>query len=118
MLTPQQYFDNALFGIRKQGYKRSVSIGRCRYRGAGGCKCGAGHSLPDDLYSSRMEGSTIRTLIRNNPEVKAHFRDVPGPLLTEVQQAHDDALAASAQYFEQQMAEIAAEHGLTYTEPA
>lgn len=76
-LTHQQVFDNALFGVRKDGYRGSFVVVedpdaiadggsgtkvKCRYRFEGRA-CGIGHSIPDELYDPRMEGKAAGSLL-------------------------------------------------------
>lgn len=72
-LTAQQLFDNALLGVRKDGYRGSfqvtvsddpnsgILIVKCRYRFEGRA-CGIGHSIPDALYDPRMEMKSASAL--------------------------------------------------------
>lgn len=59
-MTRQEMFDKAYRGVMSQGGP-SVYSGfnyACRYRGAKGRKCAAGWLIPDEQYSSSMEGIT------------------------------------------------------------
>ena len=118
-LTPQQVFDNALFGIRGQGYKQSKRfIGgseTCAYRGKNDTKCGIGHSLPDDLaeQADSLGESDISTVISEIDEVSDLFVNCDAELLEMLQRAHDNA--TSAERFEREMANIARVYNLHYT---
>lgn len=131
-LTPQQVFDNALFGIRNQGYKRSALSSGCLYRltiEATGevLKCGIGHSIPDEVCTSewlfRYNGAGITGLVTegDNPSLEALFRRVPRMLLGELQNAHDrnDTRTGLSwrDSFEREMQHIAARYGLIYNIP-
>jgi len=146
-LTNQQAFDAALFGIRKQGYTRSVDDRTlvCMYRHPkdSSIRCAAGHIIPDDVYDPLVENSTIRQILGDNlcEELDTHApprnlpitgwlrRQVKGGLnirlLSELQHAHDETLDASdtenrfsrgIDAFEAEMARIAREYNLHYTE--
>jgi hypothetical protein len=121
-INNQQAFDNALFGIRNQGYKQSIASGKtscasCAYRGEDGLKCGVGHSIPDELYKPEMEGKTSSGLILNYMLISELFEKVNEHLLTEIQVCHDhDLLGETSQRFEIRMKQIAKEYGVNYTE--
>ena len=72
-LTKQQLFNNAYFGVVKQGKK---SLGACRsgphcaYRAEDGSKCGIGHSIPDEVYSPAFEGHSITNLLDEGERTK------------------------------------------------
>jgi hypothetical protein len=51
----QEIYDNALNGVLAQGRPSVNENGKCLYRGLGGAKCGIGHSIPDDRYTTTIE---------------------------------------------------------------
>jgi hypothetical protein len=61
-MTPQELFDRVWAGAKAQGFAKSEDatgdIG-CAYRSDGGLRCNAGHLIPDDKYSSEMEGHSV-----------------------------------------------------------
>lgn len=121
-LTPQQVFDNALKGVRAQNYVVSKNARHsCAYRGAGGLRCGIGHSIPDDLYDKAMDApaSHITSIIRHFDSMHNLFKDCSKELLNKLQAAHDDIetspIKSSGRNFERDMKEIAYMHGLNYT---
>ena len=126
-LTPQQVFDNALTGIRAQDYISSrMSSGTCAYRGVDGAKCGIGHSIPDNLYESRMddldEGTTIDCVISQFPAMEQLFSACPLGFLEAVQEAHDSMYSSDnrntrATRFEQSMKQTADLYQLAYVRP-
>ncbi len=56
MPTKQETFDKVVRALRKQGSKAMNSQRQCVYRTTDGCKCAAGHLIPDDRYEPSMEG--------------------------------------------------------------
>ena len=128
-LTPQQVFDAALFGIRKQGYVKSYLVNRgCVYRGAHGLKCGMGHAIPDACYDPLFDSSNRSTSIgallgdsrKQFDVLRRLFEGVPVYVLKDIQAAHDSMLAAypsenDKQGWEQRMKDIAVAYRLTYT---
>jgi hypothetical protein len=123
-INNQQAFDNALFGIRNQGYKQSLtsvktSCASCAYRGEDGLKCGVGHSIPDELYKVEMEGKHFSNLLSEHPEFQTFFENANWQLLSKIQWAHDNYLnfGYGPGDFEEEMKEIANEFNLNYTKP-
>lgn len=128
-LTPQQVFDAALFGIRKQEYVKSYLGGRgCAYRGQHGLKCGIGHAIPDACYNPLFDNinssTSIGALLDNSWKqfdvLRRLFGGVPVCVLKDIQAAHDSMLATypsedDKERWEQRMKDIAVAYGLTYT---
>lgn len=125
-INNQQAFDAALFGIRSQNYAKAMNEhGDCSYRGKNNTKCAIGHSLPDELYSTSIEGGTIRIIMRE-PVFKNFYSEVSVVLLTDMQRVHD-AIGGYTQrknfnndpkdYFEFEMKKIAISWDLQYTKP-
>ena len=54
-MTRQEVFDKVVAHSRTMK-RRSMSQGKCRYRGPGGAKCFIGALIPDDKYSVTFEG--------------------------------------------------------------
>jgi len=143
MPTNQQVFDAALWGIRMQGYKRSLRSRKsynfsggdgthCAYRGDNGLKCGVGHAVPDELYllgdgltmdtvaSIKGAGTetAIGSLLDRFPKIAEYFKGVSSSLLIDLQSAHDSDLANGPDAWEEQMRYLAGEYGLNYIPPA
>jgi hypothetical protein len=74
------------------GQKSENLMGTCLYRGLNGARCAAGVLIPDKMYSSRMEGSTIGILIHshNFPELEILISPLKD-LVIEMQALHDGA---------------------------
>ncbi len=120
-LTNQQYFDNALLGVRAQGYEPSTQEGNCRYRGDEGRKCGAGFSIPDSVYDPDMEGKRIDDVICEWEKVRVLLDYVNQILVRRVQGIHDSLVDYSPTerpvYFEFEMRNEAEAMNLIYTPP-
>jgi hypothetical protein len=119
-MNNQQAFDNALFGIRNQGYRQSITSDEssCAYRGNNDLKCGVGHSIPDELYKKGMEGKAFNNLLSEHPEIQDLFQNVDWQLLSKIQWAHDKYLESGFEnwQYEAEMKEIANTYKLKYTE--
>lgn len=64
MLSLQEMFDKALFGVRAQGRKSVNADGACAYRGASfladqRLACGVGHLIPDEAYDPVLDKCEI-----------------------------------------------------------
>jgi len=55
-MTLQEIVDIVYKGAAAQKWYKSSRGGQCAYRGRNGCKCHAGHLIPDDKYDPSMEG--------------------------------------------------------------
>ena len=142
-MTPmilQEVFDNALFGIRQQGYRRSVNVNGCAYVG-GELHCAIGHSfvkagIDGALLDKVMVCTGVQSLLelRNFDvdatksqqqaakvelgKVGAIFQGLETQALSDLQSVHDDVLMDSedsGRDFEVAMRSFAYENGLTYT---
>lgn len=119
-LTNQQVFDNALNGVRAQGYVRSQSLsGSCSYRGDGTLKCGIGHSIPDEVYDYAMDcadnSTAVNDVICKFSKLGDLFQNCNKELLQDLQDAHDNM--AEPIQFEDAMWAVASEFDLKYTKP-
>lgn len=134
MITKQEIFNKALFGIREQNYKRSMkNVGElheaCAYRGEGGLKCAIGHCLPDALAlacDASAHGASIEYLLSIDPDtlddpMQQELREVLGVtnlsidvrFLSYLQDTHD--CMETPRGFETEMQSIAAQYDLEYT---
>lgn len=107
-----QIFLKVVRGLIGQKLVRSVSAtGDCTYRGINGCKCAAGHLIPDKDYNPNMEGNSVSCSIHN--PISAYFvnkyksREII-KLIRDCQYAHDTAegLATSKSVWAARMLEI------------
>ena len=115
-LSNQQLFDNALFGLRKQG-KACVADdnSQCLYRDNGN-RCAVGFSIDDRHYAEDIEATSLETLIEGGefPIFPAEQHD----LLSNLQCAHDGNFKHHGILsWEIRMRHIAEDHHLKYTEP-
>jgi hypothetical protein len=142
-MTPQEAFDRALTGVRKQGgYSMNANSG-CLYRGPLGRKCGIGQLVDDDSLVKAMDDdaddSSISSILYSRQDservefplidkLDALFEGLDVNLLQEIQSAHDDAAqdadigvainkgsADDLAPFETRMRELAARWNLVYT---
>lgn len=117
---PQAIPDLVVRALRKQG-KPSVDPDstRCLYRAPDGSKCAAGHWLPDELYTPRMENRSIFSLSLN-----FHIPRAAASLLSDLQAAHDGLVDKRfdpahdgwLQRFETRARHAAKRHDLVYPE--
>lgn len=130
MTAPEQeIFDFVLAKIREQGRPSySPEGGTCYYRGPDGTKCAVGHLIPDEIYSSFMEGMNPWALrhdfVRAAPKsVTAVPRAGWTTFLGGLQLAHDSAAKAQEdgedflETFEKNMKHLAEDMELTYSSP-
>lgn len=126
--THQELFDNALRGVRRQGYKTSEDIkGTCAYRDHTGTRaCGIGWSMPDELYGEHMDNGTfpsgVEAVLGRNHALHAVFPTDIGSmrLMVRLQQAHDGMVnfgPSRDAYFERNMQMVAQDFCLVYTAP-
>jgi hypothetical protein len=117
-ITNQEAFDNALFGLRKQG-RACVSDddeSACLYADGRGGHCAVGFSIDRDHYDSSIEHEPLKELLEGGswPMFKIEQHD----LLCALQTAHDVILKGEGVgNWEQRMKTIAADFDVRYTEP-
>lgn len=114
MTTAQEVYNNALFGIRRQGGYSGEAVDNlfgCLYRAPNGRKCAAGHNITDDEYHPRMEGYSVKGT--DLPERLRRHED----FLYSLQLAHDNAAqrGESMDEWEARMEALAQKYGLVYT---
>lgn len=63
--------------------------GMCACRGQDGDKCAIGHLIPDCNYSPKMEGHSVRYLVRFF-HLPPYFNLANAELLAAIQEIHDD----------------------------
>ena len=86
--SPQEIFDVAYRGMRKQEFVRSATIdGRCHYRSPDGkLKCAIGHCITDEEYEQlTFKLTPVSGLIH---DLGYHSNSLS--FLNELQQVHDD----------------------------
>lgn len=120
--TNQEAFDLIVDALRKQGRKSGYvrdpeecapgeNDFRCMYRAPDGCKCAAGHILPDNDYNSNMEGHTFLYIYEN---FELSFTLGNADIVSDLQGIHD---FRSVDDWEKGFAEVADLHDLRYVAP-
>lgn len=66
-------------------------IGYCRYRGLNGSKCALGLFIPDDRYTTDLEGDTISEILEKLGDDLFDLQDVSNNFVFTLQQSHDRA---------------------------
>lgn len=117
MRTAQEIFDTVVNHLRQQGETAlSEDEQICAYRGRNGTKCAAGILIPDEMYSPKMEGHGIDTLLNGGL--------IPSPLREEF--SHNRKLVNQLQFihdgrnihnWEDGFARVAQAFNLQYTPP-
>ena len=118
-LDNQTAFDRVYQHLVDQGRQAYVRHVGCKYRTENGLKCAIGALIPDELYSPKLEGGTLRDIIRF-PEIKELFSGVDIDLLGQLQITHDvkNATWSSAGFVgHRRMKALAEQFNLTYTKP-
>ena len=87
-MTDQEVFDKVVTHLLSMKEMSAVD-GSCAYRGQGGAQCAVGCLIPDEVYTRKMEGHTVDTLLDlfETAPIK-WFRDHLR-LLTNLQGVHD-----------------------------
>lgn len=122
--TNQEIFDKALFGIRKQDYRRSANGEACLYRSTqedgSTLACAVGHCIPDDvahLWDADGHDTSIGVICdRYNESFSEFFSNKSLELLADLQHNHDFYLPYKGK-FEAMMERTAEFHGLVYKPP-
>ncbi len=129
VLTAQQVYDKALFGIRQQDYEQSASAGgTCAYRGEAGMKCAVGHCIDDETATKWDKGIRdeigckqfgIGVMFEYDKETYLKFfQESDVELLRKLQGIHDCIPITdrgNGRSFEAKMQEIAEDFNLVYT---
>lgn len=104
MLTKQEVFDKVVTHLRKQNAKSMSSAGGCFYR-FGEKKCAVGCLIPDELYSPRLEGLGVASMVLEDVLLKAGIPESCFSLLTCLQTTHDDCNVGQWEIHFQELAE-------------
>jgi hypothetical protein len=118
----QQYFDKTCAHLFKQGQPARIDMySTCQYRMINGLRCAVGCHIPDNEYSPKMEGETIRTLKEKNMLPPSLAKDIAAnemlfDLLKALQLVHDEfSNWGHVYYLQQNLARVAETFGLTST---
>lgn len=103
--TNQQIFDKVALSSLKQGKKSLGKDGLCVYRKNKHAKdhvrCNAGHLIPDSVYTSEMEGSSIHVLADKFPNLPKQIgvskTQLEG-IIRDLQLIHDSVFNTVAQW--------------------
>lgn len=91
-MTNQEAFDKVWQYFVVEGHPKAISgNGKCYYRSPDGHKCAAGCLIPDELYNSRWETSSIEAVMCMDDAIALLFSRVDPDLLQALQWAHDQA---------------------------
>lgn len=113
-MNKQEIFNKVWNGFKSQDWKRSVDhAANCMYRDPSGFKCAVGHLIPDEEYSSEMEGSTVWSLVEEMNILSEGFQEElkeEMAFIGRLQTIHDfEALSHSLKYL---LEELAKNHNL------
>jgi hypothetical protein len=96
-VTKQETFDAVVGAVLAQGRPSAELRGtediRCLYRSSDGCKCAAGHLIPDADYQPHMEGGPVDGLRVLQDVLIREGHDIA--LVRDLQIAHDGAARRS-----------------------
>lgn len=117
-MTDQELFDKVAIHLLTQGQKAQDSFGQCFYRTPEGLKCAVGVCIDDEHYSPEFEGTSVGAETRNELAlskalIASGVRRDQFRLLQRLQVVHD---ACESPYWALQLADVAAEFGLTFKE--
>jgi hypothetical protein len=104
----QDYFDNMwnAFVVRREPPSMSEKCS-CMYRSPSGARCGIGWSIPDELYTPRMESKPASSIIESSSTLDPYDLD-------KLQRIHDEN-AIQIEFYERvevAMRAFAANHSL------
>lgn len=106
-MTDQEVLDTIMNGLRKQGIKSLNGGGGCAYRGLNGTKCAVGMLIPDEDYTTSMEGTLYDPLLSEYLTGKGYNF----ALLVSLQCVHD---AYQPSEWEEAFERVANKYGLIY----
>ena len=87
-ITLQEAFNKIWTWFVIEKHEPSIRNGLCEYK-FGKMRCALGILLPNKLYKSNMEGSSIDFILTYNPELRIHFPNVRMSVLQDLQNCHD-----------------------------
>lgn len=118
-MTNQELFDTVAVHLLKQNESSVDEGGGCLYR-SGDLKCAVGVLIPDELYSSDIEGISVGKLYGGAYFISARkkvtdwlfttFSENQIKFLTELQDIHDDGLPSE---WRELLERLAINHGLS-----
>ena len=116
-MTRQEIFDKVVAHFAVQGQEAAAEYGVCMYRTPGGRKCAIGALIPDEVYSRSLENKSVRTLLREFPDIMRASGLSGGDLrfLSDLQAVHDGCASSDEpflNYFSHRMRLLAATYKL------
>ena len=128
MNTMQQEFDAVVAHLYKQGFPAKMgstsATSYCAYRGDNGAMCAVGCRIPDEKYSSKMEGNSLGDLLQYLPGAFTDEIVAYATMFSKLQEVHDqwdftgyDASMTWEEYLDVKFPEVAEEFNLTFTKP-
>lgn len=95
-MKAREIFDKVKKHLTSQRGQSSDPDGACLYRDPNGLKCAVGAIIPDELYSDKIEGETVKSIItrailgKSEPlNVFLRKLEPHADLLTALQRVHD-----------------------------
>jgi len=92
-MTKQEIFNKVWdhFIVNKGKRSMSPSGKSCRYRGEDGGRCAVGILIPDEMYSSEIEGSRVHCLDINSNDIYQYLGKDNMLFLDSLQCVHDES---------------------------
>lgn len=115
-MNTQEAYEKIRAHFANGGELAKDADGMCQYRTeVNGIieRCAVGALIPDDLYTSDMEG-TVTALLREHPVIKGYLWDVDYNFLQDAQRLHD-IHAKNGPFFTELLDILAVVYGLTTT---
>lgn len=114
-MTAQEIFDKVVDHLRRQGKKARSASGRCMYRTHSNegtiLKCAIGCLIPDDEYSSKMEGANVNKCMSYSPTLYRLLVSSDVELAYVLQFVHD---TKDVDAWEESFKQVAKDHELVY----
>ena len=90
-MTNQEIFDKVVTHLITQGERSISKLDNCLYKALNGLKCAVGCLIPDEEYSSDMEGQCAEALY-NRGVLDFLGSGIEVSLLGDLQKLHDEKL--------------------------
>lgn len=113
-MTNQEAFDQAVRGLKSQGWSQSLDRGCCSYNGPGGLHCGIGWLLRGVPIEPRLNAMSIANLLIQRSIVANHLAGCDRGFLIDLQKAHDRAVTPA--YMRSRLFSLAETWGLSPAE--
>jgi hypothetical protein len=118
----QKFFQKTLWHMKKQNWEECMDASgeHCTYwNQKEGTKCAIGHHIPEDDYREGMEDLEVAHLLQEYPHLEYIFKDIPLPLMQDLQSFHDGMMRKYVEPDQRQKEadSIAQRHGLIQYAP-